>query len=144
MMGSQIANAKFIREENVTTLLCPSKEKKARKEGSFTCWAGQLPNLQYSQATKTGQRWSIWFNRNCIGKNLRQHCILHMSTMSSIWKSETLNPPVSYFRAPFCSVMSFHRVRLSPETLHWVIRGAFVKQHDFVRSPASRNLQISL
>jgi hypothetical protein len=37
MMGSEIANAKFIREENVTTLLCPSIEEKARKEESFTC-----------------------------------------------------------------------------------------------------------
>jgi len=36
-MGSEIANAKFIREENVTTLLCPSIEEKARKEESFTC-----------------------------------------------------------------------------------------------------------
>jgi hypothetical protein len=37
MMGSEIPNAKFIREENFTTLLCPSIEQKARKEGSFTC-----------------------------------------------------------------------------------------------------------
>jgi hypothetical protein len=33
MMGSEIPNARFIREKNVTTLLCPSIEEKARKEG---------------------------------------------------------------------------------------------------------------
>jgi hypothetical protein len=36
MISSELPNARFIRGKNVTTLLCPSIEEKARKEGSFT------------------------------------------------------------------------------------------------------------
>jgi hypothetical protein len=143
-MGSDTPKARFIREKNINTLLRPSIEENARKESSFTCWEDQLPNLQYSQATKTGQRWSIWFNRNCIGK---LKTILHLTHVDYELNLEILNPKPSCFllscsilqRQEFPSGQAFSR-NFALSNSRSFCQAARLRDEPTVKKPANKTL----